>query len=492
MRRWDEYTVANEPVTSIDLMERAAQRCVDWIASNDWFEKAIYIFCGKGNNGGDGLAIARLLLAKGYYASTYILEWGKTGTPEFQQNLQRLHAVTDEIHFLQNTQAFPYLPQSSIVVDALFGSGLNKPLEGLSAALVNHINQSGAAIVSIDLPSGLFADHSSLSETIIKATHTLTFQTLKRALLLQEAAPFMGDVKVLDIGLHPAFEALEQSPFEFVEAAFIKQLFKPRSRFAHKGNYGHALLAAGSWGKMGAAVLAAKACLRSGVGLLTCYIPACGYGIMQSTVPEAMALTDDHVKCLSVLPNNIEKYNAIGVGPGIGTDASTQLFLSELIAATHQPMVLDADALNCLALQKKGLTSLPSHSILTPHPKEFDRLFGDHRLDDDRIQTAIHKASELQLIILLKGHHTAIVLPDGRCYFNSTGNAGMAKGGSGDVLTGILTALLAQGYPPFDAALLGVYLHGLAGDKAAQTLSMESLLPTDLVLFLSESFHFLY
>ncbi|MDB5197543.1 MAG: NAD(P)H-hydrate dehydratase, partial [Flaviaesturariibacter sp.] len=394
----------------------------------------------------------------------------------------------EDIHFLQSTDGFPYISPHTIVIDALFGSGLNKPLDGLSKQLVEHINAAGARIVSIDLPSGLYLDAASTGNTIIRAGHTLTFEALKLGLVLQDNALFIGKVEVLPIGLHPDFEATEESRYEMVEPTFVKAIYRPRSRFAHKGTYGHALLAAGSWGKVGAAVLAAKACLRSGVGLLTTYIPTCGYDIMQTALPEAMALTDANAVRLTTLPPDIEKYSAIGAGPGIGTDAATGAFLSALISNYRKPLVLDADALNLLAQQPHLLKSLPPGSILTPHPKEFDRLFGRHDTDFDRLASARRRAAEGGIIILLKGHHTAIATPSGTVYFNTTGNAGLAKGGSGDVLTGILTSLLAQGYAPVAAAVLGIYLHGAAADLCAATLGMESMLPGDLVLFFGGAF----
>ncbi len=487
-RRWDAYTIKYEPIDSIELMERAALACTNWLTTKGWEEKPFKIFCGKGNNGGDGLAIARQLIERGYYVEVYILEFGKQGSDDFQKNLERLHLISDELHFLQSKQNFPFLQPSDIIIDALFGTGLNKPLYGLSSELVDHLNTSNAKIVSIDVPSGLFTDQASLNNPIIKADYTLTFQSLKQAFLVQENAIFIGEVEILDIQLHREFLKTEPCEFELIEPDYIKEIYQPRNRFSHKGNFGHALLIAGSWGKMGAAILAAKACLRSGVGLLTCYLPSCGYSIMQTSVPEAMTLTDDDALKLKSVPGNLEKYNAIGIGPGIGTDVETQKFLLQLLQNYKLPMVLDADALNCIGLNKDALTEIPPYSILTPHPKEFDRMFGEHQSDFNRIKTAVKYAKELRVTILIKGHHTFIATPLGASYFNSTGNAGMAKGGSGDVLTGILTSLLAQGYDPVHAAIFGVYLHGFAGDLAIKTLSMEALLPSDLFLFLSEAF----
>jgi ADP-dependent NAD(P)H-hydrate dehydratase / NAD(P)H-hydrate epimerase len=489
IRDWDAYTIQNEPVSSIDLMERAASKCLHWIEGKVWIKNSFKIFCGKGNNGGDGLAIARLLSELDYKVSVYILEFGKPGSEDFQTNLQRLHELSfTEIYFLQSKENFPSINAHDILIDALYGSGLNKPLEGLSADIVDHINHAEATVVSIDLPSGLFIDHSSKQNKVVKANYTLTFQCYKLAFLMQENASYIGEVHVLDIGLHPNF--LQDQKFEqvFVERNFISQIFKPRNSFAHKGNFGHALLIAGSYGKIGAAVLAAKACLHSGVGLLTCYLPKCGYQIMQTALPEAMVMTDENENIVAQLPNEIEKYSVIGIGPGIGTANETQNLISFISRRYKRPLVLDADGLNCLSRQKDLLRQLPPYSILTPHPKEFDRLFGDHQNDFDRIESAKENALAFNLIIVLKSHHTAVITPSGKIFFNSTGNPGMAKGGSGDVLTGIITALVAQNYSPEDAAILGVYLHGLAGDFAASALSQQAMLATNIITFLSQAF----
>ncbi len=489
IKEWDEYTILHEPISSIDLMERAAKKCVEWIELKNWQSKQFKIFCGKGNNGGDGLAIARLLLQKGYSVSVYILEFGKLGSEDFQTNLQRLHDLSFvDIHFIQSKENFPIITGNDILIDSLFGSGLNKPLENLAAELVEHINQTKAIVVSIDLPSGLFIDVSSIGNKVIEANHTLTFQSYKLGLLVQENAPFIGEVHVLDIKLHSGYLKEKNFDQQFVEHVFAKQIFKPRKRFSHKGDFGHALIVAGSYGKIGAGVLAAKACLHSGVGLLTCYLPKCGYNIMQTSVPEAMVITDENENIVAQLPGDIEKYSVIGIGPGIGTADETQKLISFFIRRYQKPLVIDADGLNCLSLQKELLKCLPSHSILTPHPKEFDRLFGHHKNDFERINTAKEKSAVLNIIIVLKGHHTLIACPDGKLYFNSTGNSGIAKGGSGDVLTGIITALVAQKYESVFAAILGVYLHGLAGDIAANRLSKEAMTATDITRLLPDAF----
>lgn len=488
LREADAYTITHEPVSAIGLMERAAQQCVNWLLRRDLTTKQVHIFCGKGGNGGDGLAIARLLATEGFVLTVYILEFGKPGTPEFQTNLERLHALPVSLHYLQSDNQFPTLSQDAILIDALYGSGLNKPLDGLSASVVKHLNNSGAEIISIDLPSGLFADASSKNNVVIRAAHTLTFECYKLALLVAENAPFTGDVHVLHIHLYPSFLENINTGFESSDESRIKKIFKPRNRFAHKGTLGHALIMGGSYGKIGAVVLATSACLRCGAGLVSTYVPGCGYTILQSTAPEAMTITDPAEKLLTQPCPELDRFSAIGIGPGMGTAKETAQMLYEVLKKFKKPIVLDADALNLLAHEPLLLTQLFENSILTPHPKEFERLFGERHTDFDRIDLARKKAVALKIIIVLKGHHTLIALPDGTAFFNTTGNAGMAKGGSGDVLTGMIAALLAQGYAPADAAVFGVYLHGLSGDLAAQALSKEAMTSKDLVTFLTQAF----
>ncbi len=486
IKEWDQYTIAQEPISSIDLMERAAKKCVQWILSQKWSSKQFLIFCGKGNNGGDGLAIARLLTENGHKVSVYILEFGRLGSDDFQINLQRLHELPVEINFIQSAQMFPDIRDEYIVIDALFGSGLNKPLEGLSAQLVQHINNSKATVISIDVPSGLYIDQSSLGNKIIKADITLTFQIQKLAFLLAENKSFTGNVQVLDIGLHTGFDA--QTDLQLLELTQIKNIYRPRQEFAHKGTYGHSLIIGGSYGKIGAVVLSARACLRAGAGLVTVYLPQCGYNILQTTVPEAMTMTGHGHDFIYDLPENLEKFSAIGIGPGLGTKEETIKTVVNLVKQHKKPIVVDADALNCLSLDPKTLPDLAPHSILTPHPKEFERLFGKTDNDVERVQLALQKAKELNIILILKGHHSFIAMPTGQSYFNNTGNAGMATGGTGDVLTGMLTSLLGQGYAPSEAALLGVYLHGLAGDIAAENNSMEALIAGDLISYFGSAF----
>ncbi|MBI5857375.1 MAG: NAD(P)H-hydrate dehydratase [Sphingobacteriales bacterium] len=494
IREWDQFTIRHEPIASIDLMERAASKCVEWLEEKGYTDNKFSIFCGKGNNGGDGLAIGRMLSEKNYQVSIYILDpmdigVGHKGTEDFQINLARLHQVLDgEIHFIQSGEDFHEPGKDEIIIDALFGSGLNRGIDGLTAKLVEHINNSGCEIISIDIPTGLFVDRSSKGNIIIKATHTLSFQCYKPAFLVAENAEYVGEAHLLDIGLHNDFLKQINSRFELLDDSIIHSIYKPRNRFSHKGDFGHALLIAGSYGKMGAAVLSAKACLRSGVGLLTCHIPKCGYEILQTAVPEAMILTDFNSSFITKIEEDISKHTSIGIGPGIGTASETKAMLTDFLHNYKSPVVLDADALNIIATDKKLLKLIPPGSILTPHPKEFERLFGETANDFDRILLATQKSKELNVIIILKGHYTFIAAPDGHGYFNSTGNAGMATAGSGDVLTGILTGLLAQNYSSVETAILAVYLHGLAGDIAAKELSMEALIAGDIINKLGPAF----
>jgi hydroxyethylthiazole kinase-like uncharacterized protein yjeF len=489
IREWDQYTIQYEPVSSIELMERAASQCVQWLEEKDLLNHSFKIFCGKGNNGGDGLAMARMLSQKACDVAVFILEFGHLGTDDFQVNLERLHQQAGvEIKFIQTEQQFPSCENRELIIDALFGSGLNRPLEGVTANLVAHINNSGCKIIAIDTPSGLPIDHSAKGKAIVRANHTLSFQVFKLSFLLPENANFIGEVHILDIGLHPEFYNSAETSYELIDKKIISAIYEPRNPFAHKGNFGHALLIAGSYGKMGAAVLCAKACLRSGAGLTSCHIPKCGYEIMQTAVPEAMVMSDFNSSIVTKIEEDLSKFSCIGIGPGIGTATETRRVLQETFEAYAKPLVLDADALNIISSAKELLKKIPKNSILTPHPKEFERLLGEAENDFERLKISEQQARELGVIFVLKGHHTCIATPGGKVYFNNTGNAGMAKGGSGDVLTGILTALVGQYHDTIKAAILGVYLHGLAADIAAKKYSVESMIAGNIIENLGEAF----
>jgi len=488
IRAWDQFTIENEPISSIDLMERAAGSCFSWLEQQGYLDRSFSIFCGKGNNGGDGLALARMLAEQDCPVIVHILEFGHKGTDDFQANLARLHVTPVEVRFIQGADNLQPVPEGDVLIDALLGTGLSRKLEGVTELVVQHMNQSGNEIIAIDIPSGLFVDRSSKGNMVIRAAHTLSFQCFKLAFLVPENEAVVGTVHILDIGLHEGYLKNIAGELELADREMIKAIFRPRKSFAHKGNFGHALLIAGSYGKIGAALLASRSCLRSGAGLLTCHTPACGYQILQTSLPEAMILTDPDEKINTSFTGELSSYSVIGIGPGIGTAPRTKALLETTMRSYKKPIVLDADGLNIIGSNPALFFILPPYSILTPHPKEFERMFGKTEDDFARLRLTLEKARDHQCVIVLKGHYTFIAMPGGKGYFNSTGNPGMAKGGSGDALTGILTALVSQGYSSGEAALLGVYLHGLAGDLAAAGLSQESMLASDLIDHLGKAF----
>ena len=352
--------------------------------------------------------------------------------------------------------------------------------------MVDHVNQFNVPAIAIDLPGSLSADTSSKSNTVIRAIPTLSFQNYKLAFLLPENENYCGELHILHIGLHKDFEDKEGTVFELTDKELIKIIYKPRNKFAHKGTYGHTALVTGSYGMMGASVLSVRACLRTGAGKLTCYIPKCCYPVLQTTVPEAMCIVSGDEYILSA--DGTEKYDVVGIGPGLGTPASNADLLTAIFKAVKKPMLIDADALNTIANHKELFEHIPTHSIITPHLKEFERLYNSVSNDFERLQLALQKSKEHNIYIVLKGHFTFISTPDGKGYFNNTGNAGMATAGSGDVLSGIITGLLAQGYTPLQSCLLGTWLHGLAGDTAAEKISEETMLAGDIINSLGESF----
>jgi hydroxyethylthiazole kinase-like uncharacterized protein yjeF len=479
IREADRYTIDNEPISSLELMERASAAFVRWFCDQFVNTRPVGIFCGKGNNGGDGLAIARLLRERSFQVKVYIIEYTEDSSQDFQDNLERIRnqASLTNIH---STKDFPEIPSTMILVDAMLGSGLSRPAEGLVADAIGFINDQPNKVIAVDIASGLYADKSNDErDIIIKPSCTVSFQFPKLAFLLPQNAEFTGDWHLAEIGLHQTYVQNTLTPFYFTDKASAERLIIPRKKFSHKGTFGHALIIAGSHGKMGAAVLSGKACLRSGVGLLSMHIPECGYEIVQISIPEAMVTVDRHAKQITVLPD-ISTYSAIGIGPGLGKEKETLGVVENLIDSAASPLVIDADAINLLAENQYLLKRLPENTILTPHPKEFERLAGKSSNEFERLERAQEFAKQHRVIICLKGANTAVVLPNGDVHFNSTGNPGMATGGTGDVLTGVITALLAQGYTPESAAILGVYQHGLAGDKAAEARGMSAMTASDV------------
>ena len=484
-RAADAYTIENEPISSVDLMERAATQIYFWLMHNlKSKEVSIKIFCGMGNNGGDGLVLARLLATNDIFAQVYIVHVSENFSHDCEVNYERLKAIPDvPIFGIFSREDFPKIDDNDIVIDALFGSGLSRPLEGLAADLVNHLNDNQAVRIAIDIASGLNGDAINRVCTrdipIVRADYTVSMQFPKMAFLYPENEPFVGKWEVLDIKIHPDYiENLEVSNFYTTEDV-VKPLIHRRGKHSHKGTYGHALLIAGSTGKTGAALLASESCMRSGVGLLTTHLPKLAMLPLQVYLPEAMISPDKSDDCFSQVPD-LQPYDAVGAGPGLGKSEETKNALKQLIQEVKVPMVLDADALNILSENKTWLSFLPEKTIITPHPKEFERLFGKTDNSQQRLEFQREMSKHYNIIIVLKGANTSVTFPNGSCFFNSTGNPGMATAGSGDVLTGIILSLLAQRYTPEEAAIIGVFLHGRAGDIAASKLGQESMIASDI------------
>ncbi len=483
IREVDAYTIKNEPVASIDLMERAAMTITRKIADYYAQETNVKLFIGPGNNGGDGLAVARQLLEFGFLPEVYLLKITKKLSPDAEINLERLKKINKvKIYEISNEKDLPQLQKNELLVDGLFGSGLSRKLEGLPASLVKHMNQSEADIVAIDVPSGLFGEDNGANDrdSIIKATYTFTFQMPKLSFFFPENESFVGQWEVMDIGLmQEAIDKIDSAYFMLTGKDISPKIIR-RGKFSHKGTFGHALLVSGSYGKIGAAVLSAKACLRTGCGLVTVHIPKVGYEIVQTALPEAMISIDWSDIIFTDVPD-IDNYSCVGIGPGIGMKQNTKRALLNLFGRVNTPMVIDADALNILSENKEWIRKIPENSILTPHPKEFERIVGQSTDDYNRNRKQINFAVKNKVILVLKGAFTSIALPDGTCYFNSTGNPGMATAGSGDVLTGVILSLVGQGYHPAEAVKIGVYLHGLAGDLASKETGQEAMIASDII-----------
>ncbi|RLJ31990.1 NAD(P)H-hydrate epimerase [Chryseobacterium sp. 7] len=479
IRSWDQFTISYEPVSSIQLMERASMAVAHWISEHCKNHKKLAVFCGKGNNGGDGLAVARILYLKGFDVDVFVGDPKGKFSEDASVNLKRLRDMSG-ISVRKFDQSGHYnFDDKTIIIDALFGTGLSRPLDGEYKMLVEQLNAKKSIKISIDIPSGLSADEIFDQDAVIlNADYTLTLQCWKRTFLHPETGKYTGKVEVLDIDLSKAYSENTETAYFVTDDDLIESIFKPRNEFSHKGSFGKAAIIGGSYGKIGAAVLATKSALKTGAGLTFTLAPECGYEILQASCPEAM-----FIKGGEEFITNFEIDNefTIGIGPGLGTHPNTgKSFLSFLKNYT-KPMILDADALNIISKDPNNLKLIPKESIITPHPKEFERLFGSTEDSFKRLELAGEKAKELDIYIILKDHHTQVITPQGKMFYNITGNSGLAKGGSGDILTGILTSLSAQGYSQEETCILGVWLHGKAADFAAERYSKEAMLPTDVI-----------
>jgi hydroxyethylthiazole kinase-like uncharacterized protein yjeF len=491
IRKIDDYTIRYEPIASADLMERAAGKLFNWYTSRfERFNKVI-IFAGPGNNGGDGLALARMLSINRYNVEVYYIQFSEKTSPDWEKNRLRLKEETDvRLNYISSPDQFPVASQEDIIIDAIFGSGLTRPAEGLAAEAIREINRVDCKKISIDIPSGLFGEDNSSNtyENIAEAGYTLSFQFPKLSFLFAENYRYTGEWFILPIGLHNDAIRDIPSPFKMIGKSDVLPMLKKRNKFDHKGHFGHGLLVSGSAGKIGACILGAEAALRSGIGLLTCHVPSCGTSAIHSSIPEAMVQQDSSAEYISDAVST-DPFSAVALGPGLGTGDETQKALYRLLDECKKPLILDADALNILSFNKEWFTLIPAGTILTPHPKEFERLAGRSDNGFARLKRQLEFSREYNCIIILKGAYTSITTSSGEVFFNSTGNPGMATAGSGDVLTGILLSLLAQGLSPENAAVLGVFLHGLAGDIAAGESCYESIIASDIINCLGKAFN---
>jgi hydroxyethylthiazole kinase-like uncharacterized protein yjeF len=482
----DAATISNKGISSIDLMEHAATKCFEWLHTRLQKQPIkIHVFCGIGNNGGDGLVIARLLYQHGYQVNCYVVNFSEKRSKDFLVNYNRLKELGEWPTIITNETEFPIIDFEDIVIDAIFGNGLTRTPSGFTKKLIEYINHTKVFTLSIDFPSGLFGDSSVIdSKSVIKAGHTLTFQTPKLAFLLPENKNFINTWEVIDIGLDEDFIAALNPKKYYITKSDIKPIYKPRNKWSHKGTFGHSLIIGGSFGKIGAVTLATKAALKIGSGLVTAYIPKCGYNILQIAIPEAMVEVDND----TLLSYYNVKSNAtvIGIGPGMGTDEKTAAGYAKFLKENKLPLVIDADAINLLAANKTLLAYLPKNSILTPHPKELERLIGPWKNDYEKLTKCVHFSTKHNIIIVLKGAYTIIIQKDS-FYVNSTGNPALATAGSGDVLTGLITGLIAQGYQQKNAAILAVYLHGKTADIAIQETSYETFTASSIFTYLPQA-----
>ena len=485
----DKVTMEKQNISSLELMERAAGLVFEDIHSKlQSAQIPIKVFSGIGNNGGDGLVIGRLLLEHGYQVTMYVVNYSNNRSDNFLQNYDRVKDITNDWpKLLKSENDFPEIGKNDFVIDAIFGIGLNRALENWVGKLVEHINISNAFVLSVDMPSGLFSDKIPTQEDrVIKANVTISFQAPKFVFFLPQTSDYIGDLQVIDIGLDREYLIKTPSNIQLINKEEAKAMFQPRKNNTHKGNYGHTLIIGGSYGKIGSIVLAATAALRTGAGLVSVYVPKCGYDILQISVPEAMVLTDENDQELITIDFELDP-DVICFGMGAGTSSKTALALEGLLKKTKNAMVIDADGLNILSNHKDYLSLLPENSVLTPHPKELERLIGSWQDDFDKLEKAKKFTKEYKVILVIKGAHTMVISGE-NIYINNTGNPGMATAGSGDVLSGVIAGLISQKYDTLTAAVFGVYLHGRTGDILADKKSYQGLISGDIANNMGEGY----
>lgn len=485
----DKLTAERQNITSTDLMERAGTQIFRWLDLRmQGAQVPIHIFCGIGNNGGDGLVLGRHLLTHGYNAIVYIVNYSDKRSKDFLTNYERIKSVSKNWPIvIDDEDKFPIIGKDDIIVDAVFGIGLNRPAVNWVQHLFQHFKASGAFTLSIDIPSGMYTDRvPDRAEGVVWANHTLSFQAPKLIFFLPETQQFTRNWEVLDIGIDPNYIRENKPEAELIGKAEVLSFYKPRDKFSYKNNFGHCMIIGGSYGKIGAPILSTKAVMAAGAGLVTAYIPKCGYTAMQSSFPEAMVLTDKNENEISKIDLPFQP-DVIGIGPGLGTSDITSKGIKEFLEENKIPLVIDADLINILGASQELLTLVPANSVFTPHPGEFKRLIGEWKDDFDKLEKAKEFSKKYQSIVVIKGSNTMIIDRDD-LYINSTGNQGLATAGAGDVLTGIITGLIGQKYCPLQAAIFGVYLHGKSADLVVEETGYHSMIASDVIIGISHAF----
>ena len=481
----DKLTIDKQQITSLELMERAALQAFLWLVNHFQDKKKVYhLFCGVGNNGGDGLVIARMLKQNYFDVHVYVVPFNDTISPDFDSNLDRLKESNLAYEVINAASEFPDIAENHVIVDAIFGIGLTREMDSWLQLLIQKINYHKSFKVSIDVPSGLFLDKKTT--IAIHSDVVLTFQIPKLSFYIPDNEQFINEIVILPIDLDERAIDFIPTNYYYTDLNEIKKRYKPISKFSHKGTKGHVLLIGGCYGKIGAMVLASQAALRSGCGLATVNTPKCGYEILQIASPEAMVITDENYHKITKISFDFEP-KAIGIGMGIGQDFETAKAFYEFLKSNTIPLIVDADALNILSEHNDWLQLLPKNSILTPHPKELERLIGTWKDDFEKIDKVKYFAKEHQLVVLIKGAFT-LIIDKKNVFVNSSGNQALATGGSGDVLSGMITSFRAQGYCAVDASILGVYFHGRTADIAMNDMGYEAFIASDIVRYLGKVF----
>ncbi|MDX1365202.1 MAG: NAD(P)H-hydrate dehydratase [Arenibacter latericius] len=484
----DKITLKRQSINADALMERAAIQIFNWLHNYLKDSKSpIYIFCGVGNNGGDGLVVARHLIQHGYKVAVYIINFSERRSKEFLTNLNRLEKLNVNITNMDEFSSFPQLEEKAIILDAIFGIGLERDVAPWILNVFREINKSNSFVISVDIPSGVYMNHKVPEvDEAIKCNHLLSFQVPKLIFFLPNTGVFLNSWELLDIGLDQEFLYNAPSTFQYVAKENALALYCPREKYSHKGTYGHSLIIGGSYGKIGAVILASKGCLHSGSGLATAFVPKCGYIPLQTALPELMVLTDGNDLEIDSINFDFTP-SVIGIGVGMGTSDNTVKAFSQFLKNNTIPLVIDADGLNILSRNPELLLLLPPQTVLTPHPKELERILGRWKNDFDKLEKVKQFSEKYDCVVVIKGAHTITIYKDNG-YVNSTGNPGMATGGSGDVLTGIISGLIAQGYTALDATVLGVFLHGRAGDMAVEQCGLSAMLATDITTHIGKAY----